>query len=501
MAVGGGSANYQGLLSLTVLLCLNLYLLHSVQTGMDVTLSNIRHNNNNHQASSLSSWLYDSFAQNQRSVISYIDFHNNNNNNNDDQKDATNMKSKYNEKLALKFSRIDYATIEQNPLREASCLVDQGKVLLMHDTHVLRWVCQQHSEHKVTAIMRHVFENACSVEEFVADEEGWDTKQYRASRALVVDVGSNSGFYGLYAIAMGCETLFFDLQKQCHNMIQNELIVNGFLKHGRVFGYGISDHATTMEVPDDSGCDGRFPVSKYEVEERMALRQFGEDPDAFFNGQSMSAFDTSFQSSSTTKSVVELHTLDHFVDPTQPIVMIKIDTEGHEHSVLSGSMHFFQKRLIRNAVVEITPGHRFWEWANVTPEQVAAAFQQIASFGYTMISLWDWTRHETPDAVFQYIVNASFVQSDMWLTLEDISDMTLSEIHQSIPDPPTPPPHAEEPYTADDDFDRGEGKEEEEEEVLKNDDGNDADREGDDRNQEGKLLLEEDAEQETEQVR
>jgi hypothetical protein len=148
--------------------------------------------------------------------------------------------------------------------------------------------------------------------------------------------------------------------------------------------------------------------------------------------------------------------------------------------------------------VEITPGHRFWEWAHVTPEQVADTFQQIASYGYTMISLWDWTRHETPEAVFQYIINASFVQSDLWLTLEDISDVTLSEIHQSVPDPPTPPPFAEEPYSADDDFD--ERREIKEEDVLKNDDENDADNEGDDRNQEGNLPLEEEAEQETEQI-
>jgi hypothetical protein len=50
---------------------------------------------------------------------------------------------------------------------------------------------------------------------------------------------------------------------------------------------------------------------------------------------------------------------------------------------------------------------------------VATTFRTIAEAGYTMVSLFDWSVHKTPEEVFEYYINnATFVQSDMWLALD-----------------------------------------------------------------------------------
>jgi FkbM family methyltransferase len=48
---------------------------------------------------------------------------------------------------------------------------------------------------------------------------------------IVLDIGANTGFYGLFAASQGCQVYSFDPQPQCGRIIKQEILVNGFEEH------------------------------------------------------------------------------------------------------------------------------------------------------------------------------------------------------------------------------------------------------------------------------
>lgn len=237
----------------------------------------------------------------------------------------------------------------------------------IHEGEINNWVCNNGGEKKVTAVILHVLSST-------------------PYPGLVLDVGSNFGYYGLLAMKMGFESLLFDLQPECHQRINNAIVVNQFQALGRVVPFGVSNIEASFRVPS-TGCNGRFPASAHEQNK-------------FNHGD----------------SVAHVYPLSKFIDDDQHVLLMKVDTEGNERNVLEGAMPYFSRRLVSNAIVEVTPGSDFWKHVNITREQVAETFSRIANYGYTMISLHDWSIHDTPAEVHSYIMNADFGQSDVWLT-------------------------------------------------------------------------------------
>lgn len=249
---------------------------------------------------------------------------------------------------------------------------------------VADWVCNNHGEKKVTAIMQKVFGSQC--------------KASTGAPGLILDVGSNLGYYGLLAMSQGCESLLFDLQPGCQSLINNAIVVNQFTSLGRVVPFGVSNVESSFKV-NSKGCNGRFPAEAYE-------RGKFDQGDA----------------------VARLYPMSTFLHEDQPILLMKVDTEGNENYVLRGADNYFSRRLVRHAIVETTPGHGFWSNINVTQEQVAKTFSEIAGYGYTMVSLHDYSVHTSADSVYKYILNAPFLQSDMWFTTDDVDNSVLEEI-------------------------------------------------------------------------
>ena len=225
-------------------------------------------------------------------------------------------------------------------------------------------VCNNAGERKVTLVMLSVFGKSCE-----------------SSNNLMLDIGANMGYYGLLATKSGCEALFFDLQNGCQKFCNNAIVLNGFQNSARVVPFGVESIETIIRI-DDGGfiCDGRFPVSAREK------RSTGGRP----------------------KVEVSIAPLSKFVDSKQRIAMMKIDTEGNENRVLQGGLSFFRDKLVDNAIVEITPRvPSFWKGAGTTLDEVVETFRTIASFGYTMVSLFDWRILETEGDVAEYIRNSA----------------------------------------------------------------------------------------------
>jgi len=85
---------------------------------------------------------------------------------------------------------------------------------------------------------------------------------------------------------------------------------------------------------------------------------------------------------------VELHPLQYYLpdDKSLEIQMMKVDTEGNEKRVLASALPFFASGKIKNAIVEVTPGHGFWSKAGITPEEMSTTLQTIIDdYKYAMI--------------------------------------------------------------------------------------------------------------------
>ena len=209
------------------------------------------------------------------------------------------------------------------------------------------WICGTEGELSVVAAMRRVLEPACG--------------QADPGRNLVLDVGSNSGMYGLMAIAAGCPTIFFDLQPACNKVVTGALLANGWTDRGLVVAGGLSEVSGTVKASSTGTCDvesGRFPLNVQEA-------GTADEGDV----------------------TVPTEPLATYIGPDTHILLMKVDTEGFEQRVLAGCLPFFERRLIKHAIVEVTPGHKAWETRGIDAVDVAATFEAIVRAGYSFTLL------------------------------------------------------------------------------------------------------------------
>ena len=233
--------------------------------------------------------------------------------------------------------------------------------------------------------LRRVLEPACA--------------QAAPGRSLVLDVGSNSGMYGLMAIAAGCPAIFFDLQPGCNKVVTGALLANGWTDRGLVVAGGLSETSGTVKVSSAGTCDmesGRFPL----------------------NVQEAGTADEGDVS-------VPTEPLATFIGPDTRILLMKVDTEGFEQRVLAGCMPYFERRLVKHVIVEVTPGHKAWETRGIDVAEVAATFERIVRAGYAFtflgsaadVNAGNGTRMTDPVAVRDWVLARGVGQRDVLLSL------------------------------------------------------------------------------------
>jgi len=272
-------------------------------------------------------------------------------------------------------------------LKPVSCYAsfashDVNTTVLMYDNEMIDWICGRHSqEYKVAKVMMKVFQKYTN---------------NNKSKSLMLDIGANTGYYSLVAAKMGHMAVQFDLQPECLRILRTSVLANGFNNQIVTIGAGISDTEGSVEVPTN-GCDGQFPAVKKVVD--------------------------------APKKSIPVYPLDNFVNiDGNDIMMMKVDTEGNEKRVLSGAKQFFKNKKINNAIVEVTPCCKLWEKAGINPIEVREIIGEIISYGYVMVSLWDYKIFRTTKEAQIYLKEAPFGQSDMWFTLEDDIDTLVDTL-------------------------------------------------------------------------
>lgn len=213
---------------------------------------------------------------------------------------------------------------------------------------------------EVVAVVAHAF---CAQ----AQLRGW------RHRPLVLDVGANTGLYGLAAIAEGCQALFFDPQATCVHRIVQGLVANGedFLRRGCVVPRPVAD--TRFDLPAISpaiDCDGRV-----RAEPARVLATPSPSPHPLPPGVVAAA------PGPPLSSVVLGADLP--LSPSEVIALVKVDVEGAELPVLRSLLPFLERLQVRHLVVEVSP--IFWEdegRLEDTVEEASLLFRRIWALGY-----------------------------------------------------------------------------------------------------------------------
>eukprot|EP00300_Choanocystis_sp_HF-7_P002843 c12159_g1_i1.p1 GENE.c12159_g1_i1~~c12159_g1_i1.p1 ORF type:complete len:390 (+),score=73.99 c12159_g1_i1:47-1171(+) len=152
-------------------------------------------------------------------------------------------------------------------------------------------------------------------------------------RAVVLDIGSNSGFYSLLSASLGYRVIGVDPQPHCAQFVRIATVLSG-LDHKIVFHNafaGTKDQP--REVPPRTGCWGTFPY--------------------ITTGQAFST-DSLYTETPEAKTPVKVPTIavDDLVDPEHDVVVVmKVDVEGHEKHVFDGARRMLQARKILNMFV------------------------------------------------------------------------------------------------------------------------------------------------------
>lgn len=169
--------------------------------------------------------------------------------------------------------------------------------------------------------------------------------------AMVLDVGANSGYYGLMALAHGCRALFVEPQPYCGMLIETSLVANGWNRRNGSLAQiwpvaaGHEYRNEGLRVWCDTPCYGT--VGAPGVGEPTQAMKGDPHPRSDLNGWRPMA-------------PLADHPWLRGRHARQEIALLKVDVEGAEASVLQGLRPVFEQRMVQAATIEISPQF-YWQ--------------------------------------------------------------------------------------------------------------------------------------------
>lgn len=144
---------------------------------------------------------------------------------------------------------------------------------------------------------------------------------------LVVDAGSNLGYFGSYAGVMGCRVVAFEPQPRLLPIIRTSVLVNGlgdrFELHNNIVN---TDPSEKLKIVYAGGvCTGCSSVSKAKPGEKNTANSF----------------------------IIDAVRIDEVVK--EDVILMKVDVEGFEVIALESAENVFEKYNVLNILVEWFP--------------------------------------------------------------------------------------------------------------------------------------------------
>jgi FkbM family methyltransferase len=204
---------------------------------------------------------------------------------------------------------------------------------------------------------------------------------------LVIDMGTNEGLYSMASAALGCTVLTFDPQAMCIDIFKRALL--SFKENKdlgqRVFALSAaaSAHSSTMEASIDS-CHGC-----YMTDGRISCKGFESTAGEWKRKREIDSINVN--------SVIEALGFNE-------VLLLHVDTEGHEISVLQGLEAKLLSKSIKNIIIETRPlvwdseddiwlrnvlersGYTCWQLFNSNPFPSIHVFNQLLYYWYIYVS-------------------------------------------------------------------------------------------------------------------
>jgi len=177
--------------------------------------------------------------------------------------------------------------------------------------------------------------------------------------SIVLDVGANTAYYGLFAAAYGCIVDAFEPQPQCNSWIKSAILLNNFQTTFTLYENLVSNVSTVISARLRSGCWGSWKED--DKENQYAPPKWN---------------------SKETRQVSSVRLDDLYYHRKGLIIsMMKMDVEGNEISALLSAEKLLRAKRIEHFVVELTPS--FWN-------RVGFSFKEGTAFFRTLIHNWGY---------------------------------------------------------------------------------------------------------------
>jgi FkbM family methyltransferase len=239
--------------------------------------------------------------------------------------------------------------------------------------------------------------------------------------ALVIDMGTNEGLYAMASAALGCTVLTLDPQSMCIDIFKRALLSfpenSGFHKRIYALNAAASASSSTMEASIDScqGCyttDGSVSCKGSEKHTQEWRRQRMID-------------------SVNVGSVIEALGFSE-------VLLLHVDTEGHEISVLRGLEARLLSKSIKNIIIETRPlvwgsdddswfrsvlqrsGYKCWQLFNSNPYPNIHLLNNVLYY-------WNTYLHISPSID----LSRPFAECDMFCTVAH-SNPYFSQDHKRL---------------------------------------------------------------------
>lgn len=240
--------------------------------------------------------------------------------------------------------------------------------------------------------------------QMIHKEDGWRgiscENQFGTYDPIVLDIGANAGFYGLFSAKLGWEVLSIEPQPHCHQWIIASALMNGFSHRYRQINALASKEPMTTKIPQRTGCWGTWPYATHS-QEIMAHELFDQSlPDLEVGSV----------------SVDELLLYTNYIVP-----FMKVDTEGYERNVIESAKEMIKQKRILNIFIEL--GFVMWPKINETRENVKNMMLELMTvYGYQCkcycLGTWDINDWDTPQEISDlFEPDVDIVTTECWLHL------------------------------------------------------------------------------------
>lgn len=190
-----------------------------------------------------------------------------------------------------------------------------------------------------------------------------------AQNSIVLDVGSNLGFYSIEPALYGYKTFAFDLQQDCLRSVELLSEANHVSDLVTLYNFGLAN-SVQVALNSNSGCDYE---NFFETKEGAAA----------------------IMSSPSKKVIMPLDLAASLlkggdvIANSRTVQLIKIDTEGAEVPIIQGAAKLLGSGLVKNLVIEVTPAH--WNRFGLDIDSVSGreAFHELQEkYGYQAYLIW-----------------------------------------------------------------------------------------------------------------